>query len=132
MAYTSLDDEYYQVLVQPFPPTGAKYQVSADGGRDPVWSPDGTQLFLMQNRDLVWQLVSVEVTTSPGLAFGTPKVLPIGRAVAFGARAYDITPDGQKFLVTVPPPQGSDEARRNQINVTLDWFVELKQRLPVR
>src|SRR5262249_15508786 len=38
-----------EIYVQPFPPTGAKYQLSASGGFDPLWSPDGKELFYLRN-----------------------------------------------------------------------------------
>src|SRR5262249_6073625 len=44
VAYMSQDLGYTHVFVQPFPFTGAKYQLSTEGGRAPIWSPDGKQL----------------------------------------------------------------------------------------
>ena len=133
LAYIWLDDGRFQVFVEPFPQTGGRYQVSPDGGRDPLWSPDGSQLFFMQSKGLGWQLVSVDVRTQPGLTFGKPTPLPIEGVLAFGTRAYDITPDGRQFVVTLPPsdPNGLN-AGRSQINVTLGWFEELRQRVPTK
>ncbi len=45
LAYMSNDSGQNEVYVQPFPPTGAKYQISTSGGRNALWSPDGKQLF---------------------------------------------------------------------------------------
>ena len=70
---------------------------------------------------------------SPPSRSVSPAPLPIEGVLAFGSRAYDITPDGRRFLVTLPPPQASgDAAGREQINVTLDWFEELRQRVPTK
>ena len=50
-----------------------------------------------------------------------------------GARNYDITPDGKSFVVVLPKSQGSpDKAPLEQINITLGWVEELKQRVPVK
>ena len=47
-------------------------------------------------------------------------------------RNYDITPDGKQFLVVVPASSTQSEPRQTQqINVVLNWFEELKQRVPV-
>ena len=132
LAYISFDDGRYQVTVQPYPPTGARYQVTTDGGRDPLWSPDGAQLYYMQSKGLFSQLVAADFRTQPAIAFGKPKPLIEG-VLAFGTRAYDLAPDGGRFVVTVPPPfTTGDDAQRAQINVTLDWFEELRQRVPAK
>jgi Tol biopolymer transport system component len=46
VAYASSGRSLSAVYVQPFPPTGAKYQISknADDGHHPIWSPDGAEL----------------------------------------------------------------------------------------
>ena len=49
-------------------------------------------------------------------------------------RNYDITPDGKQLLVVVPAASPADSGRRpnQQINVVLNWFEELKARVPVK
>ena len=120
------------VFIQPFPPTGAKYQVSNGGGRVPVWSPDGKQLFFHNagpNRVFV-----VDVLAGQGLTFGTPVPLPIdGTIHPLSQRNYDVTPDGKQLIVVLPAQATqSDPTRRAavQINVVLNWFEELKARAP--
>ncbi len=122
-----------EVFVQPFPPTGAKYQISTEGGRTPLWSPDGKQLFYHQaNTD---RLLAVDVRTQPAFSFGKPTPFPIeGTVHPLAQRNYDITPDGKQFLVVLPSSATrADPARRSnaQINVVLNWLEELKQRVPV-
>jgi hypothetical protein len=109
------------------------------GGRDPVWSLDGKELFFntqLQNAS-EGHLVSVDVRTQSGFTFGQPKPIPIPGAILGGnGRNYDITPDGKQFVVVVPPPNapGESQTRRapQQINVVLNWFTELQQRVPVK
>jgi eukaryotic-like serine/threonine-protein kinase len=129
----------FNLFVEPFPPTGSRYQVTSMGGRDPVWSPDGKELFFntqVQSNLIAGHLVSVDVRTQSGFTFGQPKPIPIPGAILGGnGRNYDITPDGKQFVVVVPPPNASGEQTRRapqQINVVLNWFTELQQRVPVK
>ena len=122
-----------EVYVQPFPLTGAKYQISTSGGGDPLWSPDGKQLFYLTPGGR--QIVSVDIQTQPSFAFGKATPLPIEGIISTGPRSYDITPDGKYFVVMLPKAQTDrDKAPPGQINITLtlNWFEELKQRVPVR
>ena len=91
----------FEIFVQPFPPTGAKHQVSTEGGRTPLWSPDGRQLYYHDN--LGQRLVAVDVRTQPIFSAGKPVALPI-EAFFLSAlhRNYDIMPDGKQFVVITP------------------------------
>jgi len=52
--------------------------------------------------------------------------------VAVGASGgFDITPDGKSFVVLLPQPADPGKAPPAQINITLNWFDELKLRVPV-
>jgi serine/threonine-protein kinase len=128
----------FNIFVEPFPPTGARYQLTSMGGRDPVWSPDGKELFFntqVQSSANEGHLVSVDMRTESGFTFGQPKGISIPGAILGGnGRNYDITPDGKQFVVVVPPPNapGEPQTRRapQEINVVLNWFTELQQRVP--
>jgi eukaryotic-like serine/threonine-protein kinase len=131
-----------QVFVQPFPPTGEKHQVTTQGGASPLWSPDGTELFFLQPlRDETGrvtaggrpQIASVEIRTNRGFAFGRVTPLPIQGFVSTGTRPYDITPDGKAFVLIMPKTNATPERPpAERINVTLNWFEELKQRVPAK
>jgi Tol biopolymer transport system component len=120
-----------QLFVQPFPATGATYQVSTTGGRAPVWSRDGKSLFFHQlNAN---QLVVVDVKTSPSFSNGNPIPIPIeGSIHPQMQRNYDVTPDGKEFLVVVPARAASGARPSTQIDVVLNWFEEVRARVPVR
>jgi serine/threonine protein kinase len=97
MAYVSDESGRSEVYVQSYPRPGAKFQVSIDGGREPVWSPRGNELFYRSGE----RMISVEVTTSPAFSAGTPKVV-FERPYAPSRRgdaAYDVSADGQRFLM---------------------------------
>jgi len=118
------------VFIQPFPPTGAKYQVSSGGGRAPVWSPDGKQLVF--HASSVNRLFVVDVRAEQGLTFGTPTPLPIDNTIHPTAqRNYDVTPDGKQWLVVLPSEAAKGDRGRDalaQINVVLNWFEEVRVR----
>jgi Tol biopolymer transport system component len=123
-----------QVYVQPFPATEAKYQISSDEGRTPLWSRDGRQLFY--HNATTNKLIVVDVQTEPSFTFGTPTPLPIeGTIHPLAQRNYDITPDGKQLLVVLPAASArSDSVARptQQINIVLNWFEELKARVPTK
>src|SRR5262249_25255826 len=108
---------------------GAKYKISAKGGADsPIWSRDGRQLIFASGS----RLMSVDIQTQPAFTFNEPKPLPIEIENTHD-RPYDITPDGKQFVVMQRPPESeAPEKTSIQINAVLNWFEELKQRVPVR
>jgi serine/threonine-protein kinase len=130
----------FDVFVQPFPPTGAKYRLTTMGARTALWSPDGKELFYADYRPDApagaGRLVAVEIRTEPTFSFGKPTLLPIAEGVQFGGtgRQYDITPDGKQFVVVLdaPTPGGARRPPPAQINVVLNWSEELKRLVPVK
>ena len=122
------------IYVEPFPPTGARHRISQDGGLYPLWSPEGSELFYRPNAGGTGiTLRSVDIVTEPAFAFSNEQTLPVeGFNVVSGYRDYDITPDGERLLMVFPADQSdSSEPARQQINVVLNWFEELKERVPV-
>ena len=132
IAYKSPESGRNEVYVQPFQVTGAKFQVTTAGGDHPLWSPDGRQLFYT-TLGSARQIVAVDVQTQPTFAFQKATRLPIDGILSTGPRSYDITPDCKQFIVMLPQSAtDSGKAPADQISVTLNWFEELKQRVPVR
>jgi hypothetical protein len=120
--------------VQPFPVTGALYQVSKDDtGHHPLWSPDGRELFYFPGGS---QMVSVSVATQPSLTLGNPTPLPGGfssNTTQTDPRNHDVTVDGRRFISVVDSAQIQSRApAAPQIRVVLNWQEELKQRVPTR
>jgi serine/threonine-protein kinase len=131
-AYLSNEAKSEQVYVQPFPPTGAKYQISREHSHAPVWSPNGKELFYYDVD--ARKLVAVTIQTQPSFSFGVPVPLPFEGMLQQGfERQYDVSPDGKRFLVLLPATPDERESRpTQQINIVLNWFEELKQRVPTR
>ena len=121
-----------ELYVQPFPPTGDEYEITRDTGVFPVWSPDGSELFYRPT-GTINTLKMVGISTEPAVRFRGEQVLPIRDFIVTGSyRDYDITPDGEKFIVVMPALQeGSEAPNTYHINVVLNWFEELKERVPV-
>jgi eukaryotic-like serine/threonine-protein kinase len=129
VVYRSDESGRNQIYVQPFPPTGAKYQITTTGAFSPLWSPDGKQIFYGEQNGEGTQLVSVDVRTQPGFGFANATKLPIDKIYTrVGIRGYDITPDGKQFLIVRSSPEGGDKPAQLQMRITLNWFEELKQR----
>ena len=76
---------------------------------------------------------SVDIVTEPAFAFSNEQTLPVeGFTVVASSRDYDMSPDGERLLMVFPADRSdSGEASRPQINIVLNWFEELKQRVPV-
>jgi Tol biopolymer transport system component len=126
LAYISNESGRYEVYVQPYPGPGGKWQISTEGGSEPTWNPNGRELFYRSGD----KMMAVDIAMHPGLTVGKPHVLFSGPYEATPATFsnYDVTPDGQRFLMLKPADTG--ESAPTQINVVLNWFEELKRRVP--
>jgi Tol biopolymer transport system component len=121
------------VFVQPFPPTGARYQapkVLID--YHPVWAPNGRELMYVPGAAL-GQLATVRVTARDGLTFGAPVTSPFritANRINTQARAYDVLPGGRFIgLIDSSEPEGPPANSASEIRVVLNWFEELKARV---
>jgi Tol biopolymer transport system component len=130
LAYTANAGGSLEVFVQPFPATSARYQVTQGGGAHPGWAHDGTEIFYRHPTSRTVRVV--DVATDSGFSFGTERELPMAGNVTFNdSRDYDITPDGQQFLMIFEQGKSdSPEFSTPQINVVLNWFEELKRLVP--
>ena len=122
------------IYVEPFPPTGARRRISQDGGLWPLWSPEGSELFYRPDSGTAGlTLRSVDIVTQPVFGFSNEQTLPVeGFNVVLGYRDYDISTDGERLLMVFPADQpDSGDTSRPKINIGLNWFEELKERVPV-
>jgi eukaryotic-like serine/threonine-protein kinase len=125
-----------EIFVRPFPNVNAgKWQVSTGGGLGPLWAPDGRTIFY-RNGDAVCK---VEIETDPTFEAKKPKVL--FRADFYYSRLgqaaqplWDMSSDGKRFMMIKevrPTERAAPEAPR-RLNLVVNWFEELKQRVPVK
>jgi serine/threonine protein kinase/Tol biopolymer transport system component len=134
IAYGSDESGKMEVYVRPFPEVNkGRWQISISGGSAPLWSPNGRELFYLTNENAV---MATPVETTPSFSPGTPKILfqsNYSPSNASSGTPWDISPDGKRFLMiklpgTVAPGSGGPL----KINIVLNWFEELKQRVPVQ
>jgi serine/threonine protein kinase len=125
LAYVSNESGQNDVYLRPYPALDRRWAVSTQGGTQPVWNPNGKEIFY-RNAD---KMMMVEVTTTPEVKLSTPRVL-FEQRYAYGAGItianYDVTPDGQRFIMV------KDEVTGGRLNVILNWFSELNRLSPGR
>lgn len=128
LAYQSNESGQEQIYVRPFPKVDAgRWQISPAGGSRPLWARSGRELFYLDANSV---LTAVPVRTTPGFSAGNPaKVFDTRYAVPQNARTYDVSPDGQRFLMikdnaTAGPASNATPA---SMVVVLNWFEELKR-----
>ena len=128
IAYTSNESGTYQIYVQPFPASGAKWQISATGGAFPRWNRNGRELFYIANDG---KLMSVAVRSN-GAKFEAevPKALFDARlpiTVTGGNSTfipYAVSADGQRFLITV----GVSDRALAPITLLVNWPAALNKK----
>ena len=123
LAYVSNESGRQEIYVRPVSGSGEKWQVSTEGGTEPVWAHSGRELFYRNAA----KMMAVDIAAGPAFTAGKPELLFEGqfRAVTGGTRAeYDVTSDDQKFLMI--QESGAQSAPR-QLEVVQEWFSELKR-----
>jgi DNA-binding winged helix-turn-helix (wHTH) protein/Tol biopolymer transport system component len=120
IAYASNESGSEEVYVQPFPPSGTRWQVSRGGGRSPRWRHDGRELFYV---DSAGTLMAVPVETRNELPFGPPQPLFAIEQRRFGSQDYEVGWAGDRFLVRRAEAQTDPPA----ITVVLNWAADLRQ-----
>jgi roadblock/LC7 domain-containing protein len=127
-AYLSDESGRNEIYVQPFPGPGGKYQISTEGGQEMAWGADGEIFY--RNGD---KMMAVPVKTQPSFEVGKPQLLfeaPYLQNHTGGGALYDVSRDGQRFLMLKPVE--SQATTSTQINMVLNWFEELKKKVPVK
>ena len=126
LAYVSDESGRFEIYVQPYPGPGGKWQISTEGGTEPVWNPNGRELFYRTGP----KMMAVDIAAQPNFGAGKPRMLfegeqympPMG-PYPYPFPNYDVSPDGQRFLMIT-------KESKPQLNVVLNWFEDLKRRVP--
>ena len=126
LAYCSDDSGTGEVFVRRFPGPGGKWQISTNGGGEPMWDPSGKVLYYRTGK----KMMRVEVTTEGSFRFGAPKllfeapvvppILPVGYSA--------LAPDGKRFLMM---QLVDTEQPLTQLNLVQNWSAELSRKAPV-
>jgi eukaryotic-like serine/threonine-protein kinase len=131
IAYSSAESGRPQVYIQPFPGPGPKVQVSNDPGTDPQWRRTGGELYYRSRG----RMMVVSVATSPTVRVTAPRELWAEPKYTGGSGSscgmpgvtssnYDVTPDGQRFLMVRDDDVGVASSR---VVVVMNWAEELKE-----
>ena len=136
LAYESDESGQEEIYVRPFPDVnGGRWQVSTGGGSEPLWARSGRELFY-RGPDGSLLGVAVAVEGSASFRAGRPAALVEGRyyaGVGGGAapgRTYDVSPDGQRFLMVKEGAEADQAAAPPSIVVVQNWLEELKRLVP--
>jgi serine/threonine protein kinase/Tol biopolymer transport system component len=119
IAYISDESGRNEVYVSGFPRLSGKWQVSTQGAREPLWSRGGRELFY---RTLEGSLKVVAVTLDPVFSAGKARLVYSGQFRMGGRTNYDITPEGDRFLIVTD----REGAPIKQLHVVLNWLTEIK------
>jgi Tol biopolymer transport system component len=124
MAYSSNETGNSEIYVSPFPNADSKWQVSRGGGHEPRWRRDGKELFYLSAEG---KMMAVSVRTGGNFEAGSPLTLfqvhlrqPIS---VLDQVSYDVTADGQKFLINTKV----DEPNAAPLSVILNWASEMER-----
>jgi serine/threonine-protein kinase len=116
LAYLSDESARFEVYVRPYPEPGGKWQVSTEGANEPAWAGNGREIFYRAGD----RMMAVRVETQPTFSASKPQLLFDGKyEPGFpGLSNYDVTPDGQRFVMVQARER---ESVATQINVVLNW-----------
>ena len=119
VAYESDETGRMEVYVAPFPKGDGKWQVSSIGAGFPAWRGDTKELFIKGFSDDLFSITFQDKNGEPQI--GQPKFLFKTNMYANGI-SYDVTADGQKFLVNK-----SEEAGAAPLYLMVNWTADLKK-----
>jgi len=121
VAYQSDETSRDEVYVRDASGAGGRWQISTEGGEEPVWSPDGRELFYRNDV----RLMVVPIQTRGAFEAGKPEVLFEGvyRMRSDTNVSYDIDPKAQRFLMVRPVEDVDTNAG---IRIVLNWVDELR------
>ena len=130
LAYVSDESGREEVYVVPFPNTDAgRWQISSAGGREPLWNPNGRELFYRDTEVGGTRISIIDFSAGPGAV--TQKDLIVLKEDVGGfetnrfERLFEVTPDGQRFLMSRAQGQGD---LTGDLILVRNWFDELRQK----
>jgi len=117
VAYDSLVADRVEIYVVEFP-DGKPQLVSRRGGSVPVWSPEGDELFYLDNDG---NMTVVEVAKEGPFTWGEPTKLFPTKGSGFGDLDFEVSPDGQRFLFPVSVDSQGEPVHNTPIQVITNW-----------
>jgi serine/threonine-protein kinase len=129
LAYRSDESGQFEIYVEPFPGPGAKIPVSIGGGTQPAWSRDGGELFYRDNAGMM-VAAAISDDATPPVGDRTPLFQAAPYRMGAGFRQYHVAPDGRFLMQRRPGVASGVGGQAPQITVVLNWFEELRERVP--
>jgi serine/threonine-protein kinase len=123
ISYASDESGRFEVYIESLTGDRLKYQASNTGGAEAVWSPAADELFYRAGD----RIMAVPLSKNPDSPVGVPGVLFEGRYQKSAIPEYDVTHDGQRFVMIKP---AADDLVARSISVLDGWFDELKRSSP--
>jgi len=124
VAYASNETGKWEIYVTSFPDARGKWQVSTGGGEQPRWRSDGKELFYLSSD---YKMMAAPVTMGANFDAGVPAALfqatprqPVSTNDQF---AYDVSRDGQRFLIITQVKQ----TETAPMSIILNWTAKLKK-----
>lgn len=116
MAYASDESGRFEIYIDSFPAPGNRARLTSGGGVDPRWKSDSGTVYFRRGAEIH--------AVHPNTSAVKPEAVASERLFDAGAeiRAYDVTPDGQRFLVNLP----AAETERQPITVLVNWPAFLR------
>jgi eukaryotic-like serine/threonine-protein kinase len=131
MAYVSGESGSAEVYVQAYPGPGEKVRVSTNGGGEPLWSPNGRELFYRASTADRQQFFTAAVTSVSPFRIDTPRLLFENKTFEYDntvpIRSWNVSPDGQRFLLL--RFASSTDKPVTSMHVVLNWTEDLKRRV---
>ncbi len=123
LAYVTSESGRPEVYVRPLAPEGGRIQVSAGGGGEPRWSPNGRELFYRSET----HMIAASITEQPELAVQRRDTLFADVYLRNGSHSnYDVFPNGREFLMLL------EESSRSTLYVVVNWMEELRRKMRAR
>ena len=127
LAYSSLESGVRQIYVRPFPDTqSARWQVTSEGGVQPLWAPDGSELYYRAGASMM----VVPIETRPAFRAASPVQLFEGEFINpdNSRRDYDLEyPEGRRFLMV---EEFEPDVPNTKLVFVENWDEELKSLVP--
>ena len=125
IAYASDESGQLEVYVRSYPMSDRKWPVSTHGGTGPRWNRNGKEIFYRSGN----KIMAANVSAGHDVVLSDPRLL-FEQRYAYGANTalanYDVSVDGQRFVMV------KNDAGASHLNVVLNWFDELKSRVPMK
>ncbi len=124
MALQSNESGQPEIYVAPFPPTGAKWTVSQNGGITPRWRGDGRELFFIQPSNQHVMAVPVDLGVTPEIGKPVP-LFPV--RVSSAVVPWDVSSDGQRIIAAA---HRGPEPMREPMTFVQNFDVALREATP--